>query len=374
MKRKIFFISLFCISITYAQDRVAEIPEQAIISSSDVTNFWRAYDKMESGSAANPFQEYIVNGSFGVQNFLAHNRIVNADTLLATVRKRKSDYLATRSHLAEMEKIRTKCLSHYYALEYLYPKAIYPPLYFVMGRFNTGGVATPQMQIIGTEMNSPENISYIVAHELIHAQQNIPYKYRILLEQCIVEGSADFLGEIISGRVASSGPYDYARGREVLLWEEFKKDMELGENDDFGNWLYGMPRTDGRPNDMGYYIGYVITKAYYDRATDKRRAIEEILNIKDCKQFLKDSGYQPVATASEGNKPATPVTFACTSCKKANRLEVSGPESKVLKDITFPLDLKLAPGKYSFKYWQKNILQIQSSFEVSGSGTTINVK
>ena len=49
-------------------------------------------------------------------------------------------------------------------------------------------------------MNAPENIPFIVAHELIHAQQRIPYKYKILLEQCIIEGSADFIGELISGK------------------------------------------------------------------------------------------------------------------------------------------------------------------------------
>jgi hypothetical protein len=42
---------------------------------------------------------------------------------------------------------------------------------------------------------------------------------------------------------------------------------------------------------MGYYIGYVITKAFYDKASDKKKAIQEILNIKDCKDFLKRSGY-----------------------------------------------------------------------------------
>ncbi len=141
-------------------------------------------------------------------------------------------------------------------------------------------------------MNESNNIPYLVAHELIHANQNIPYKYKILLEQCIIEGSADFLGELISGKIANTASYEYAKGKEKFLWDDFEKDMALGENDSFSNWLYGGERKDKRPQDMGYYIGYVITKAYFEKATDKRKAIEEILNIKDCKRFLDQSGYR----------------------------------------------------------------------------------
>lgn len=140
-------------------------------------------------------------------------------------------------------------------------------------------------------MNDRSNIPYLVAHELIHANQNIPYKYKILLEQCIIEGSADFLGELISGKVASQEPYRYAKGREASFKKEFVNDMYLGENDDFATWLYAGKRKDDRPADMGYYIGYAITKAYYEKAADKKKAVYEILNIQDCKEFLIKSGY-----------------------------------------------------------------------------------
>ena len=101
------------------------------------------------------------------------------------------------------------------------------------------------------------------------------------------------MGELISGKVASSGPYQYAKGKEATIWKDFMGDMNLGENDDFANWLYGGERKDSRPADMGYYIGYAITKAYYEKAVDKKKAVYEILNIQDCKEFLKKSGYSP---------------------------------------------------------------------------------
>ena len=53
------------------------------------------------------------------------------------------------------------------------------------------------------------------------------------------------------------------------------------------------PPQDGRPRDLGYYVGYRITKSYYDRASDKAAAMRAILSVKDPKVFLAFSGYSP---------------------------------------------------------------------------------
>ena len=46
-----------------------------------------------------------------------------------------------------------------------------------------------------------------------------------------------------------------------------------------------------RPADLGYYVGYKITQAYYTRQSDKRRALKDILQIGDFAKFLQASGY-----------------------------------------------------------------------------------
>jgi uncharacterized protein YjaZ len=61
------------------------------------------------------------------------------------------------------------------------------------------------------------------------------------------------------------------------------------DNEDYKGWLYSS--SNGRPNDLGYWMGYKITKAFYDRAGDKKAAIYEIFHIRDFKAFLKQSGY-----------------------------------------------------------------------------------
>lgn len=87
----------------------------------------------------------------------------------------------------------------------------------------------------------------------------------------MIEGNADFLGELISGKVVSQEPYRYAKGRELALWKDFLEDMNLGENNNFANWLHAGKRKDDRPADMGYHMEYTITKAYYEKAADKKR-------------------------------------------------------------------------------------------------------
>lgn len=66
-------------------------PLNAVLETKDAQNFWKAFDKMET-STANPFIEYIENGSPGVKSFI-NNRIINADSLYTTVKKIKKNTL-----------------------------------------------------------------------------------------------------------------------------------------------------------------------------------------------------------------------------------------------------------------------------------------
>ena len=68
-----------------------------------------------------------------------------------------------------------------------------------------------------------------------------------------------------------------------------------------------------RPGDLGYWMGYLIAKAYYERARDKAKAIREILTIRDFDRFLEASGYQGPAAAAgvrgEGVRDALPSAY-----------------------------------------------------------------
>jgi uncharacterized protein YjaZ len=122
-----------------------------------------------------------------------------------------------------------------------------------------------------------------------------------VLRQAITEGSADLIAEILTGSTKHDA---YAEAHETELWSDFRRDIH---SRNYGRWFYNgrSPSARGdRPADLGYWVGYRIAKAYYDRQADKTRAIRDILTIRDFDGFLAASGYDgrasPATRAAAG--------------------------------------------------------------------------
>jgi uncharacterized protein YjaZ len=64
-----------------------------------------------------------------------------------------------------------------------------------------------------------------------------------------------------------------------------------------GAELFG--KTPERPADLGYYVGYKICQEYYEKSADKKKAIKDILEIRDFDQFFRESGYGQTVAAGE---------------------------------------------------------------------------
>lgn len=285
----VLWIILFGVGRSYSQNLFSNNPDSSIFLTTDIDHFWKAFDMFKKDTTVNPFGgNYIDIGSAGVKGFTA-DRIESADHLFEVVKRKKSDYENVRAVTLKMKEKERQCRSGFYALKYWYPEAIFPPVYFLIGAFNSGGTSGEQGLFIGAEMETDINeIPYIVAHELIHFQQKNLAENPILLQQSIVEGSADFLGELISGINSNQASVDYGNKNEEKLCKEFVTKMD---STNYIDWLYSVSGKDDRPNDLGYWMGYKITEQYFKNSTDKKQAIREILNIKDYKAFLNQSGY-----------------------------------------------------------------------------------
>jgi hypothetical protein len=281
-------------------------PDGARIFTDDIGRFWEAFDQAGPAFPAETFQKvYLGRGSAGLRDFLKL-RIQSAEALAKTVRAHPRYYASIRDSTGRIREMEKSIRASFYALEHLVPEAVFPDVYFVVGALSSGGTVSDQGLLIGAEMygRTPgmpaeelsgwlktvlapvESIPHIVAHELIHYQQKYPETEPTLLSQSIREGSADFLAEMISGRHINAAAHAYAVPRRTELWREFQGKMH---GKDFAGWLYSS--SGDRPNDLGYWMGYEITQAFYDKATDKHRALKEILEIKDFDAFLVKSGY-----------------------------------------------------------------------------------
>jgi Predicted Zn-dependent protease (DUF2268) len=287
MRYSFLFALVLCLGPAFGQTTYSTDPSSAKFITSDIQNFWEAFDKIEDKK--NPFIDYLKDGSDGLQDFIPI-RIENPAKLLKIVKRRQPDYEAIRESSENIDVYIKQIRKAYQSFSELYDEAIFPPTYFVIGAFNTGGTATESGLIIGVEKQDDiDYIPYIVAHELIHFNQEYQSGQNSLLKQAIIEGSADFIGEIISGKHLNESVYEYGNANEDLLNGEF---AELMHGTSYKGWLYGSKgKKKGRPKDLGYWMGYKICQAYYDKSANKQEAINEILHINDFDIFLNKSGY-----------------------------------------------------------------------------------
>ncbi len=308
--RKTLFLSVLVAAIgaAPAQGDQNRDPDAAELVFSDIDLFWKAFDAAERGSQAKVLQaEYLEKGSVGLKEFL-RVRIGSAEKLAATIDKHPKYYAALRDPSREAASHKDAIRASFHKLKELYEPAVFPNVYFVIGRMNSGGTITDTGLLIGVDMygmnkDTPDEelgawhravlrpikvVPYIVAHELIHYQQKYPRDDSTLLARAICEGSADFIGELISGGQINAHLHTYGNPREHDLWTEFKREMD---GKDLSQWLFQGDAAKDRPADLGYYIGYKICESYYKQAADKKAAIRAILEIKDFKEFLNASKY-----------------------------------------------------------------------------------
>lgn len=273
-------------------------PSKAVFHTEDISLFWSVYDLVHPKPDGDAFQKiYIDAGSVGLRAFVP-NRIESGKNLAKVIKSNAAYYTSIRESSLSIANKKERFYECFAALKSMYPEAVFPDVYFVIGAKNSGGTTFDGGLIIGAEMfgeadaeiQAPLNIDLVdevVTHELIHFQQNYA-KDNSLLAQSIREGSADFIAELIAGSHSNKKIYIYGDAHEQELWKEFESRMLAN---DWNGWLY-YQKDKSRPKDLGYWMGYKITKAYYEKASDKKMAIHEILNIQDFKSFLEKSGYE----------------------------------------------------------------------------------
>lgn len=194
----------------------------------------------------------------------------------------------------------------------LYPKAVFPKVYVVPGILNSGGTASEMGMFLGGDMygKSPgmptaelndwqqnsimevADLPRLTLHELMHFQQNYQDDRHgdALLAGVIGEGVCDFLVELCSGIPLKNENLRFLevpenRGR---IFADLEAEL-LGS--DTSKWLYNGDGVEDRPHDLGYTVGYLITKSYYENQADKQQAIDELLNTNDFTSIVAGSAY-----------------------------------------------------------------------------------
>lgn len=270
----------------------------------DVARFYAVYDQAHGKPSAAELQSgYLNPGSDGLHQFVTA-RISSAQKLADAIAKSPQDFRNARRCVPMLPEVHDRLRQVFSKLAQLDPHAVFPPVTILIGRDNTGGTTTPEGVAIGLEVICRANwldpdivqrLVRLIAHEYVHVQQpaarvDSPANATLLF-QSLVEGGAEFIGELASGEVTNSHLKRWTRGKECRIEQDFQTHAM---DSDVSRWLYNGAGTKKNPGDLGYWVGYRIISAYYARASDKRRAIQDILHVSNAgaADFLKRSGWQ----------------------------------------------------------------------------------
>ncbi len=268
----------------------------------DAQNFAKLLENDNIPSEEVLQKEYLDKGGLGVEIFTPY-RIENAknlhDNLVANIAKYRHAAQTCLPVVMGMENKTDKILRKIADLLGEKESAL---AFILFGANNSGGTANAKGLALGLEIvcdgktkeNAAQQIEALIAHEMVHVYQNRGFTDDIkvdLLFSAIMEGGADFIADLALGRKQSMDSEfgKYGMAHEAEIWREFKADYDAGIYD--GNdWFYSKGRN-GRPNDLGYFIGRRICEAYYENAKDKQAALKTLIAIKDPKKILEESGY-----------------------------------------------------------------------------------
>lgn len=287
-------------------------PTKTRFITEDIHHFWMAYEKalQDTLHFKSIFKmEYFDKGSRGMQDYMAL-KVSSIDQFIEHIKSAPRFYGAIKNNTLQVDNFKPAFFSSFKKFKSIYPPALFPDVYFIIGAFTSGGTVSDAGLLIGlnqsnqsdevpvdeisfrlrTIMNPIKYMPNIIAHELIHFQQNGMKNDTITLGYAIREGMADFIGELISGSTANPALFEWAKGKEKTIWGKFTKDMYY---DRYNNWIANSKDvTEDNLPDQGYWVGYQICKAYYEKAANKKIALAEMLNIKDYKAFLQRSGWE----------------------------------------------------------------------------------
>lgn len=294
-------------SVVYAQ--------QHIITTEDITHFWEANDALSSAQSKEDSisiiqERYIDRATEHFKTFI-HIRKFTAEEYVALLGKYPQFWKSVRpltenivNRKDEIEIVLQKFKRELPAFEI-------PDVCFAIGCLRTGGTIGNNLILIGSEIAAANtevvkdelspwlksiigntgDIVSMVAHESVHTRQRGKLRNAGLLVPVLNEGIADFITEKISGMNINTVVHAYGKENACVIRDEFN-DAINNRSTDLKPWLYNGNNTGGRVADLGYYVGYAIAELYYNKQSDKQKALEWLLDRSKYKKIYELSGYK----------------------------------------------------------------------------------
>jgi hypothetical protein len=302
----------FLLLLAVVHAAFAQTPATTLVTT-DIDNFWKAYDASQPGHREEALDKlYLGPGSPGLHDFVKA-RISSAKALAAAVDQQYPKFYASvRPYTLEVGKQAPTILKYIERYRELYPEARFPTVFFVIGRLTSGGTVSNRGLLIGTEvyslgkdvdtseinpsfrhvMGPADRIPLIVIHELTHTQAKPVSSAKVppMPANCIGEGAADFMTELVAASSINAYSKEWADARRDELFQRFARDMGAKPNNS-GKWLYNYATAGEEPADLGYWIGAEICRSYYAESKDKAKAIRDVVTLENVEAIVRNSKY-----------------------------------------------------------------------------------
>jgi hypothetical protein len=297
MKRYITFvlISILFIDITNGQDRVTANPDSAIIVTTDIDNFWRAFDLLQNQKTLADSLKiiktiFVDKVSEGLKQYM---KAANCDEneFLETLKKRKADYLAVREKTEAIAHKKQLIIQYLHKFKRLYPALKIPAICYTIGKFEVGGTQFENTLYIGCEVDIINHIDIVVQsiHELAHFQQKDQNPVTNL-DLAMIEGGAEFVSYQVTNKRTIYPTWRYGTANENSLWKEFQPKLYSAID---MKWFLDIPdKEKNRPGSLAYFIGFRICEAYLKSHKNKKLAVRELIEMENPKKMFWTSSYR----------------------------------------------------------------------------------
>ena len=236
---------------------MAQAPGKSVteIDTGDITRFWEAYDLLAEAKtkadSVDIFQTYYLDrASEGSKKFIKV-RNLTAERYANVVHSCSVFWESIRQSTLQVGKYIPAINGQFEKYRNALDDFKQPRLCFAIGVLTTGGTVKDGWLLLGTEMmvadsatrnemlnpwlrnamgNEPKVLEF-VAHETVHAQQHFgpgmiwSYLTKRLLTLSIIEGSADFVAELVTGNTINEEVHHYGNAHEAELKADFALTM-----------------------------------------------------------------------------------------------------------------------------------------------------
>jgi hypothetical protein len=275
-----------------------------VVRTDDITRFWRVFDRIRTVSDTIEQQRlfraiYVDSGSRAVTAVMAVRRYTVPEYVRA-INSYPQFWRATRITTERAGARAAEIAAGIARLRTVYPALRTPTVAMTIVIFRTPGTTIDSLVLIGAELalgdstvptselperlrhlrgyfatNPEKNIAQLTVHEVVHTQQrDHPYT---LLHRSLFEGIAEYVStEAIDMRSPwPAMPYVATHAKRVAA----RFAATLLSPYAVEQWVYNDTNNEFGVRDLGYGVGYAVAAGYVQRSADKRRAIQELIDL-----------------------------------------------------------------------------------------------